>query len=44
MITYLIMLVAKLLNRSIPDLGDGIGGDNHLVMSHGRNYGVYVIT
>lgn len=39
--TYLIMLVVKLLNKSITDMGGGvgIGGDNHLVMSYGRNYG-----
>ena len=31
------MLAMKLLSRSIPDLGGGTGGDNHLVKSHGRN-------
>lgn len=38
------MLVVELFNRSIPDFGGGIGRDNHLVVSHGKNYGLYVIT
>lgn len=39
-----LMLIMTLLNRSVSDFRGEIGGDNHFVRSHGRNYDFYVIT
>lgn len=38
---YHIMLVVKLLSRSIPARASGLA-ESHSVMSHGMNYGLYV--